>query len=181
MRVVYIGLLFAFNLHCVLTQRIPSKSMLDPVTTKPLITQFLVFSPSSETNIGFDLESGWELNEERKLHLYISGNNLQNTSVVFTTSLTDCTADHFISPIYDLSSEPIVKLNVKLKPVSKTHATAYLCLLSSMRMKANRTSSRNATILQGPYFTFTRDRNPLPLPAKICLILMLFTISGFFR
>ena len=170
---------FLFNLHIlrVSTQIVPVQSS----TNKPSITQFLVFSPSSETNIGFDLESGWILNEERKLHLYISGNNLKNTSLVFCTSSTECTPDHFISPIYRLSSASIIDLDVKLKPVSKTHTTAYICLLPSIKPRANQTVSRNGTVLQGPYFTFTRDKNPLPIAAKICLILLLFTISGFFR
>lgn len=174
---IYGWLLLNLRILHVSTQIIP----IQPSINKPTITQFLVFSPSSETHIGFDLEDGWILNEERKLRLYISGTNLKNTSVVFCTSSTECTSDHFISPIYRLSSASIIELNVKLNPVSKTHTTAYLCLLPLIRPKANQTVTHNGTVLQGPYFTFARDRSPLPLAAKICLILVLFTISGFFR
>jgi hypothetical protein len=151
------------------------------LNNKPSITQFLVFSPSSETIIPFESSNGWILNEERKLHLYISGLNLKNNSLVFSVSSTHCTPNDFISPIYRLSSAAIIELNIKLNPLTKSHSSAHLCLLPSIRSKINQTLSRNGTILEGPYFTFIREKGVLPFAAKICLILMLFIVSGFFR
>jgi hypothetical protein len=178
---IFSWLIFTLNILNVLTQAIPMLTSFESSNNKPLITQFLVFSPSSETIIPFESANGWILNEERKLHLYISGLNLKNNSLVFSASSTHCTLNDFVSPIYRLSSASIIELNIKLKPLSKAHSSVYLCLLPSTRSMINRTLSRNGTVLEGPYFTFIREKSTLPFAAKICLILMLFIVSGFFR
>jgi len=147
----------------------------------PSITQFLVFASSSETTIEFQPKDGWILNEEKSLRLFITGANLQNSSVVFSASPTQSTSVDFISPVYRLSSQNIIKLNIKLKPATERHATVHLCLLPALRATSNRNLTRNGTILNGPYYTFIREKGTLPFPLKVCLILMLFTISGFFR
>ncbi len=67
---------------------------------KPSITQILVFSSSSETVIPFESNDGWLLHEEKKLRLYISGLNLENSSIVFSSSPKECSADDLVSPIY---------------------------------------------------------------------------------
>jgi hypothetical protein len=148
---------------------------------KPLITQILVFSTNSETVISFEPKTRWILGEEKKFLLYISGSNLKNNSLVFTSSSNQCPSSDFVSPIYRLSSAPIIKLNVKLKGLTKSHSSIHLCLLPSLRSKINQTRSRNGTVVEGSYFTFIREKSRLPFAAKICLILMLFTVSGFFR
>ncbi|CAM4842949.1 unnamed protein product, partial [Rotaria magnacalcarata] len=151
----------------------------------PLINNFLVFSSNLETSIKFDPNYGWLLNDEKKLRLFISGINLRNSSLVFSASLNKCTSSHFISPVYSLSSSPsIIELNIELQSLSKTHPLAYICLLSSsdisLSLLNNNTESYNGTQLAGAYFTFLREKSQLPFTAKICLILMLFIVSGFF-
>ncbi|CAF4175432.1 unnamed protein product, partial [Rotaria socialis] len=151
----------------------------------PLINNFLVFSSNLETIIKFDPNYGWLLNDEKKLRLYISGINLQNSSLVFSASLNKCTSSHFISPVYSLSSSSsIIELNIELQSLSKTRPLAYICLLSpsdiSLSLLNNNTESYNGTQFAGAYFTFLREKSRLPFAAKICLILMLFIVSGFF-
>jgi hypothetical protein len=148
---------------------------------KPLITHILVFSSDLETIISFEPKHGWMLNEEKKFRLYLSGSNLQNSSIVFSASADECTPNEFISPIYQLSSASIIELDVKLKSPAKGRSSVFLCLLPSVKSKLNDSLSQNATQLEGPYFTFTRDKSTIPFAAKICLILMLFLVSGFFR
>ena len=146
----------------------------------PSITHFLVFSSNLETVITFEPKHGWLLNEERKFRLYLSGYNLQNTSLVFSSSLDECTPDDYISPIYSLSSSSssIVELNVELESVSKAHSSIYTCLLTSLNHSL--TNATNASQLSSAYFIFVREKSRLPFAAKICLILMLFIVSGFF-
>jgi hypothetical protein len=180
----FLWLLFTLNILNILTKSILATTTFPPfesLDNKPLITQFLVFSSNSETVIPFERKNGWILNEENKLRLYISGVNLKNHSIVFSSSPNECTPSDFISPIYRLSSAAIIKLNVKLKGVSKTHSSIFLCLLSSSRLELNQTVEQNGTLLEGPYFTFIREKSVLPFAAKLCLILMLFMVSGFFR
>lgn len=143
--------------------------------TSPSITHLLVFSSSSETAISFDSKYGWMLNDEKKLHLFLSGSNLDNTSLVFTASTDDCSKANSISPVYQLSSAPIVELNVELEKVSKARLSIFLCLLTSTK------AAENTTALQGSYFMFAREKSIIPFAAKVCLILMLFIVSGFFR
>ncbi len=156
-------------------------SPLKSSNNKPLITHFLVFSSNSETVIPFEPKNGWILSEENKLRLYISGFNLEHNSIVFTTSSKECIPSDFISSIYDLSSASIIELNVKLKGVSTAHSSIFLCLLPSISSEINKTLSENGTLLEGSYFTFIGEKSTLPFAAKICLILMLFIVSGFFR
>ena len=144
-------------------------------STPPSITHLLVFSSSSETVISFDSKHGWMLNDEKKLHLFLSGSNLDNTSLVFTASADDCSKTHSISPVYQLSSAPIVELHVELAKVSKARLSIFLCLLTSTK------AAENTTALQGSYFMFAREKSTIPFPVKVCLILMLFMVSGFFR
>src|ERR1700722_11680762 len=75
----------------------------------PLITHFLVFSSNMETVITFEPKHGWILNDERKFHLYLSGFHLQNSSIVFSSSVDECTTNDYISPIYSLSSASIIE------------------------------------------------------------------------
>jgi hypothetical protein len=147
---------------------------------QPSITQFLVFSTDSETVLSFEPKNGWIISQEKKLRLFISGFNLKNSSIVFSASPTECTSNHFISPIYRLSSASVIERTVNIKRVSKAHLTIYLCLLSSSTLKSNKSQSENGIRLLGPYFTFIREKSTLPFAAKICLILMLFLVSGFF-
>jgi hypothetical protein len=182
--------IFSWSFFTLIILNILSKDTLAAITTlsplkssniKPSITQFLVFSSSSETVIPFEPKNGWMLSEEKKLRLYISGSNIKDNSIVFTGSPNECTSSDFISPIYHLSSASIIELNIKLKSVSQSHSSIYLCLLPSVRSKINKTQSENGTLLVGPYFTFIREKSTIPFAAKICLILMLFMVSGFFR
>ncbi len=161
------------------TKTTTTLSPLKSTNNKPSITQFLVFSTDSETIIPFEPKNGWMISEEKKLRLYISGSNLENSSIVFSASPIKCTTSDFISPTYDLSSASIIERNVNIKGASKVHSSIHLCLLSSL--KSNETQSQNGTRLDGPYFTFLREKSRLPFAAKICLILMLFIVSGFFR
>ena len=111
-------------------------------------------------------------------------NNLilsNNSSIVFSSSPDECTSNDFISPIYQLSSASIIELVVRLGDVSKASSTIFLCLLPTKKSKLNDTLSRNGTQLKGPYFTFFRQKSTLPFAVKICLVLMLFIFSGFFR
>jgi metal transporter CNNM len=138
-----------------------------------------------ETVITFEPKHGWLLNEERKFRLYISGINLQNSSIVFSSSIDECTSTDYISPIYSLSSSSIIEINVELQSISKSHSSIYVCLLSSSSSNllltlTNNTNTQNATQLVGAYFTLLREKGRLPFAAKICLILMLFIVSGFF-
>ncbi|CAF3899413.1 unnamed protein product [Rotaria sordida] len=151
----------------------------------PLITHFLVFSTNFETVIRFEPKYGWILNEEKKFRLYLSGINLQNSSLVFSASLNKCTSNDYISPIYSLSSTSINEINVELQSMSKSHSLVYICLLTSSNtslslLNNNNTKPHNAKQLEGVYFTFLREKGRLPFAAKIFLILMLFIVSGFF-
>lgn len=150
-------------------------------SSKPSITQILVFSSHPETIITFESENGWIINEEKKLRLYLSGSNLENNSIVFSSSPNQCTSNDFVSPTYLLSSEAIVEVNVKLESVSKSHSSIYLCLLPTVQLQIDGTQSENGTVLKGTYYTFIREKGVLPFAAKLSLVLMLFTISGFFR
>jgi len=150
----------------------------------PLITHFLVFSSNLETVITFEPKHGWLLNEEKKFRLYLSGINLQNSSIVFSSSIDECTLDDHISPIYPLSSSSINEINVELQSISKSHSSIYVCLLTNLNQSlsiTNNTNLQNITQLEGAYFIFLREKSRLPFAAKICLILMLFIVSGFFR
>jgi hypothetical protein len=148
----------------------------------PLITHFLVFSSNLETVITFEPKHGWLLNEERKFRLYLSGHNLQNSSIVFSSSIDECTSNDYISPIYSLSSASIIELDVELPSISKSHSSIYVCLLTSSNTSSfTLLNNTNATQLEGAYFIFLREKGRLPFAAKICLILMLFIVSGFFR
>ena len=139
MSAVFLGLVFTLNILNVLTQPIrttttalpPSKSS----NTEPSITQILVFASSTETTIEFEPENGWILNDERILHLVISGTNLKNTSLVFTSSSSECKPHDFVSPIYRLPSKDIIELKVKLESVSKAHSTVHICLLPRNKIK----------------------------------------------
>ena len=156
------------------TQRrrlIPLKS----ASIAPVITHLLVFCSSSETVIAFDSESGWLLNDETKIRLFLSGSALENSSLLFTASSDDCSSGNSISPVYRLSSAPVVQLHVHLKRVLNARSPMFLCLLPSAGGTANRTA------LKGPYFMFLREKSTIPFAVKICLILMLFIVSGFFR
>jgi len=181
---------FSWSLFIIIILNILSKATSAVTTTlsplkssniKPSITQFLVFSSSSETVIPFEPRNGWMLSDEKKLRLYISGSNLKDNSIVFTGSPNECTSNDFISPIYHLSSASIIELNIKLKAASQSYSSIYLCLLPSVRSNINKTLSENGTLLEGPYFIFIREKSTIPFAAKICLILMLFIVSGFFR
>jgi len=152
----------------------------------PLITHFLVFSSDFETVITFEPKHGWIINDERKFRLYLSGIHLQNSSIVFSSSIDECTFNDYISPIYSLSSSSIIEINVELQSISKAHSSIYICLLTPANLTLsllnnNTTDLQNATQLDGAYFTFLREKSRLPFAAKICLILMLFIVSGFFR
>lgn len=152
----------------------------------PYIIHFLVFSSNLETVITFEPKRGWILNEERKFRLFINGINLQNSSIVFSSTFDECSLDDYISPIYPLTSATINEINVELPSVSKSHSSAYVCLLTSTNsslsiLSNNNTESKTATQIKGTYFIFLREKGRLPFAAKICLILMLFIVSGFFR
>jgi len=139
-----------------------------------------------ETVITFEPKRGWLLNEEKKFRLYLTGINLQNSSIVFSSSLDECTLEDYISPIYPLTSPSINEINVELQPILKSHSSVYVCLLTSINdslsiLLNNNTETKNATQLEGAFFTFLREKGRLPFAAKICLILMLFIVSGFFR
>ncbi len=177
-----------FILNLFNTSSTTTTSTLSPLivaNNSPLITNFLVFSSDLETVITFEPKHGWLLNEERKFRLYLSGVNLQNSSFVFSASPDECTSNDYISPIYTLSSASINEINVELQSISKSHASIYVCLLSrtnlSLSLSNNKTESQNISPLSGAYFTFLREKGRLPFAAKICLILMLFIVSGFFR
>jgi metal transporter CNNM len=137
-----------------------------------------------ETVITFEPKHGWLLNEEKKFRLYISGINLQNSSIVFTSSIDECTLNDYISPIYSLSSASIIEIDVELQSITKSHSSIYVCLLTQSNISlltiSNNTDSQNATPLVGAYFILLREKGRLPFAAKICLILMLFIVSGFF-
>lgn len=176
--ILNILILFSNFTLTVTTNSFPLKSL---KKNKPLITQILVFSPSLETVIAFEPKSGWILGEERKLRLYISGSNLENNSIVFSSSPNECKSNTFVSPTYSLSSASIVEVNIKLKGISKSHSSIYLCLLPTLKLKINESQSENETVVEGTYFIFLREKGTLPFAAKVCLILMLFMVSGFFR
>ncbi|CAF1310553.1 unnamed protein product [Adineta steineri] len=178
-------LFFIFNLfHLSSTTITTTASPLVATYHSPLITNFLVFTTDLETVINFEPKHGWILNEERKFRVYLSGINLQNSSIVFSSSGDDCIPDDYISPFYPLSSAPIITLDVKLPSVSKSHSVVYICLLTSsnisLSLSNNNTEFQNATKLDNVYYTFVREKNRLPFAAKICLILTLFIISGFY-
>ena len=127
---------------------------------------------------------GWMLYEEKDFRLYISGHNLQNSSVVFSDSINECTPTDYISPVYALTSAPVIDVHVKLKDASTSHSSIYLCLLTPQNRSlfpSNSNDSYNATQFEGPYYTLLREKGRIPFAAKICLILMLFIVSGFFR
>ena len=150
----------------------------------PLITHFLVFSSDFATMIRFEPKRGWILNEEKKFRLYLSGVNLQNSFIAFSSSDDECKSNDYISPIYSLSSAPVIELNVELQTISKPHSLIYVCLLISSNISLslpNNTELFNATQLRGAYFTFLREKSRLSFSTRICLILMLFIVSGFFR
>ena len=175
---------FLLTLTYVESQRVrPTTFLTTPKPSSSLvsITQLHVFSPSSETVIPFDPKQGWLLSEETSLRLYISGTNLQNSSIAFSSVLHHCTPSDFISLTYQLSSDEIVELNVKLKNPSHTHTTVFLCLIPPTKFVLNKTQTENGTQLEGSYFTFIQEKGRLPFAVKICLILMLFLVSGFFR
>ncbi|CAF0715508.1 unnamed protein product [Adineta steineri] len=180
----FLWLTFISNIPYVLSQSTATTlSSSKLLNKKPSITQFLVFSTSSETIIPFEPKNGWILNEEKKLRLYISGTNLQNSSIVFSETLNECSPSDFVSPVYPLSSASIIELNVNLKSVLNAHSSIFPCLLSSplsVKSKSNKTQIDNSIQLEGPYFTLLREKSRLPFAAKICLILMLFLVSGFF-
>ncbi|CAF5027340.1 unnamed protein product, partial [Rotaria sp. Silwood1] len=143
----------------------------------PLITHFLVFSSNLETVIRFEPKQGWILNEEKKFRLYLSGINLQKSSLVFSASVNKCTSNDYISPIYSLSSTSIIEINVELQSISKSHSLVYVCLLTSWNtslsiLNNNNTESHSAKQLESAYFTFVREKSRLPFSAKICLILI---------
>ncbi|UJR29040.1 hypothetical protein I4U23_010255 [Adineta vaga] len=174
---------FILNILHVLSQRVNRTSTLSVwkvSNVKAKITQILVFSPSEETIIPFDPKEGWILSEERKLVLHITGTNLRNSSIVFSSILNQCTPSGFVSPIYQLSSASIVTLNIELHKLSKSHESAFLCFLPPSKLLSNKTQTENGTQLEGLYYTFIREKGRLPFAAKICLILMLFFVSGFF-
>ncbi len=178
-------LFFILNLVNIYSTTTTTLSPLILSNNSPLITHFLVFSSNLETVITFEPKHGWLLNEEKKFRLYLSGINLQNSSIVFSSSIDECTLDDHISPIYPLSSSSsIIEINVELPSISKSHSAIYVCLLTSNQSLSiiNNTTmnSQNATQLEGAYFIFLREKSRLPFAAKICLILMLFIVSGFF-
>jgi hypothetical protein len=158
------------------------------ITTEytPFIRHILVFSANLETVITFAPKHGWLLNDEKKFRLYINGYHLQNSSIVFSASLDDCTSNDYISPVYPLSSTTTTSdILVQLDQDFKAHSSAYLCLLTTTNdvpLSINTTNDAYETKqLDGPYFTFLREKARLPFATKICLILMLFIVSGFFR
>ncbi|CAF1050788.1 unnamed protein product [Adineta ricciae] len=178
-----IWIFFLLTLAYVESQRVrPTTFSTTPKPSNSLasITQLHVFSPSSETVIPFDPKQGWLLSEETSLRLYITGTNLENSSIAFSSVLHQCTPSDFISRTYQLSSEAIIELNVKLKNPSHTHSTVFLCLIPPTKFVLNKTQTENGTQLEGSYFTFIREKGRLPFAVKICLILMLFLVSGFF-
>jgi hypothetical protein len=182
----FLCLFFILNLlNISSTTTTTTSSPLTVSSKSPLITHFLVFASNLETVISFEPKHGWILNEERKLRLHLSGINLQNSSIVFTPSVDECTSNDYISPIYSLSSAAIIELDVELQSISKSHSSIYVCLLTpsntSLALSNNKSESENVMQLDGPYFTLLREKGRLPFAAKICLILMLFIVSGFFR
>ncbi|CAM2712473.1 unnamed protein product [Rotaria socialis] len=159
---IFICLYFILNLlNISSTTATTTTTTLSPLILSnpvPLINNFLVFSSNLETIIKFDPNYA---------------------------SLNKCTSSHFISPVYSLSSSSsIIELNIELQSLSKTRPLAYICLLSpsdiSLSLLNNNTESYNGTQFAGAYFTFLREKSRLPFAAKICLILMLFIVSGFF-
>lgn len=151
----------------------------------PFIRHILVFSPTLETVITFLPKHGWMLNDEKSFRLYISGYHLQNSSIAFTTTLNECTPSEYVSPIYPLPSASINEILVDLDPPTKTHVSVYLCLIpppsKNSSVFSNDTQEQTGEQQDGPYFTFFREKARLPFAAKICLILTLFIVSGFFR
>lgn len=184
---IYLCLFFLINNFIISSTAITNTISPSVLTDRsPFILHFLVFSSNLETVITFEPKRGWLLNDEKTFRLYVTGFNLQNTSIVFSSSLGECTSDDFVSPIYPLTSSQIHDLNVELQPISKSHSSIYVCLLRSTNdsltiLSNNSTESRNATQLEGAFFTLLREKSRLPFAAKICLILMLFIVSGFFR
>ena len=181
LRFLSICLFFLFNLFN--SSSATTTTTLSPLTlttNAPFITHLLVFSSNLETVITFEPKHGWLLNEERKFRLYLSGINLQNSSLVFSSSLDECSPDDYISPIYPLSPASIIEINVELPSISKSHSSIYFCLIPSSNRSLLLPNSTNATQLEGAYFIFLREKGRLPFAAKICLILMLFIVSGFF-
>ena len=166
-------------------------SSVTPTTVSPLafsantphITHFLVFSSNLETVIAFEPKHGWILNDENQIHLHISGVHLHNSSIVFSATAGECSASDFVSPIYRLSSLPVIDFDVRLDAVPRGRSSVFVCLLTPAKLSSSSNGSglQNGTQLEGPYFTFLRDKSTIPFAAKICLILMLFIVSGFFR
>ena len=152
-------------------------------TNTPHITHFLVFSSNLETVIAFEPKHGWILNDENRIHLHISGVHLHNSSIAFSSTAGECSTSDFISPIYRLSSLPIIDFDVRLDAVPSGRSSVFVCLLTPVTRlsSSNGSDLQNSTQLEGPYFTFLRDKSTIPFAAKICLILMLFIVSGFFR
>ncbi|CAF2496327.1 unnamed protein product [Rotaria sp. Silwood2] len=189
---IFVCLYFILNLVNISSSTTRTiKTTLPPLVQSnhtPLITHFLVFSSNSETVIRFEPKNGWILNDEKKIRLYLSGLNLQKSSLVFSASVNKCTLNDYISPIYSLSSTSIIEIDVELQSISKSHSLVYICLLTSSNTSLSLLNNNNnhnnelhnVAQLEGVYFTFVREKSRLPFSAKICLILMLFIVSGFF-
>lgn len=151
----------------------------------PHIEQFLILSPDEETVINFDPKQGWLLNEQKKFRLFISGTNLHNSTLVFSSSSDNCQKDNYISPEYQLSSSDIISIDVKLDNFKRSHTTTYVCLIPKLNLtflsnQTNVTSFVDILPVPGKHFRLIREKDRLPFAAKICLILMLFIVSGFY-
>jgi len=149
------------------------------------IDQFLIFSTNEETVINFDPKQGWLLNEQNKFRLFISGVNLQNSSIVFSSSSDTCQQDSQISPEYPLTSADINSIEVKLDNFKQSHTTTFVCLIPTLNLTliTNQTNQTNLFDIQpvhGKHFKLIREKDRIPFAAKICLILMLFVVSGFY-
>lgn len=156
------------------------------MNSSAIIEQFLIFSSNEETVINFDPKQGWLLNEQNKFRLFISGTHLQNSSIVFSSSSDTCQKDSQISPEYRLTSADIISIEVKLDNFKQSHTTAYVCLIPTLNSTLLLNQTNETTSLDyhqpmnGKHFKLIREKDRIPFAAKICLILMLFVVSGFY-
>lgn len=173
---------FLFNTFqlCFGNSTIPTVKPIRWSSAQAVIRNFIVFSADAESAISFDPKLGWIIGQENRLRVYLSGSNLENVSIVFSDSSGECSPNDDLSAVYRLSSSPIIELNVHLRNLSKLRSSISICLIPSS-LPGENLEQRNVTKLRGPYFTLFIDQILLPFPLKICLILMLFLVSGFFR
>ncbi|CAF1010937.1 unnamed protein product, partial [Didymodactylos carnosus] len=166
-----------------LVDSIQYSSFNDNQLQSPQITHLLVYDTHLETAIKFDLKNGWIIGDARKLLFIIDGYNLNSTKISLSSSFDECKTNEFISSTYNLitTSHTAISLEVQLSPPPKVRSSVYLCFSYLDNSNNNSNSSIwNSKQLPSPFFTFIREKELIPFAAKICLILLLFCVSGFF-